>query len=92
MAFLDGIVIQDKRLYTILIMSRNLPRKNSKTPIWKRPKYVLRRIWAELYSRYQENFNPDWRESLPPKKCEFCGKTGHLEAYCPNAKGLGFLD
>lgn len=55
-------------------------------------KYTLSRILSELWSRYQENFNPDWREPLPPKKCEFCGKTGHLEAYCPNAKGLGFLD
>ena len=89
---LYGIAIQDKRLYTILIMSKKLHRKDSQPPTWKRPKYILHRIWAEIYSRYQENFNPDWREPLPSQRCEFCGKTGHLEAYCPNAKGLGLLD
>jgi hypothetical protein len=87
-----GIAIQEKRLYTMLIMSTNLPRKKATLPIWKRPKYALRRIWTELYSRYQENFNPEWHKLLPPPKCELCGKLGHLEAYCPNAKGLGFLD
>jgi len=49
-------------------------------------------IWAELYTRYQENFSPDWREPLPPMVCQLCGKPGHLEKGCPNAKGLGFLD
>ena len=56
------------------------------------PRRWLYRIWAEIYSRYQENFNPAWREPLPPKVCQLCGKPGHKEAYCPNAKELGFLD
>jgi hypothetical protein len=53
---------------------------------------VLYHIWTELYSRYQEIFNPAWREPLSPKVCELCGKPGHKEAYCLNAKGLGLLE
>ena len=68
------------------------PRKNSKSSALERPRYVLLRILAELYSHYQENFSPDWRDPLPSEKCEFFGKTICLEAYSPNAKGLGFLD
>jgi hypothetical protein len=56
------------------------------------PRRVLYRFWAVLYSRYQEIFNPAWREPLPPKVCQLCGKPGHHEEYCPNAEELGFLD
>lgn len=55
-------------------------------------RYYFYRFWAHLYSLYQMNFNPDWQKPLPPIPCNYCGKTDHRERYCPNAKGLGFLD
>jgi len=55
-------------------------------------KYMFYRVRAHLYSLYQMNFNPDWKNPLPPIPCNYCGKTDHRERYCPNAKGLGFLD
>jgi len=67
------------------------PRKRKKLSRFS-SRRVLYHIWAELYSRYHETFNPAWREPLPPKVCELCGKPGHKETYCPNAKGLGLLE
>jgi hypothetical protein len=29
---------------------------------------------------------------LPPMPCQICGKPGHKERYCPNAKALGYFD
>lgn len=29
---------------------------------------------------------------LPPVPCQLCGRPGHKEAFCPNAKVLGFFD
>ncbi|MBT7464123.1 MAG: hypothetical protein HN686_09080 [Bacteroidetes bacterium] len=55
-------------------------------------KVISCRVWAHMYSLFQMNFNPDWRKPLPPIPCQFCGKPGHLERYCPNAKGMGILD
>ncbi|MBI5964069.1 MAG: hypothetical protein HY863_11380 [Chloroflexi bacterium] len=37
-----------------------------------------------------ENFNPKWREPLPPIPCQVCGKPGHTSKTCPNAKEMGF--
>ncbi len=57
----------------------------------KTPRYVLYGIWAELYTRWQENFNPKWHEPLPSIPCQFCGQTNHKEAYCPNLVKMGFI-
>jgi hypothetical protein len=57
-----------------------------------RIKGMAYRIWAHSYSLYQMKFNPDWNKQIPSIPCQLCGKPGHLERYCPNAKGLGFLD
>jgi len=55
-------------------------------------RYFFYRLWAHLYSLYQMNFSSDWKKPLPPIPCNYCGKTDRQERYCPNAKGLGFLD
>jgi hypothetical protein len=40
----------------------------------------------DTIERYQHRNDPP----LPPVPCQICGKPGHREKYCPNAKGLGF--
>jgi hypothetical protein len=65
--------------------------KTFKPKLWQNPGYVLSSWWEELYTRWQENFNPKWREPLPRIPCQFCGRTGHTESFCPQAKELGFL-
>jgi hypothetical protein len=74
------------------VMGSNKSRKQIWRSLLNIPWRVLYHIRAEVYSRYQENFNPAWREPLPPRECQLCGKPGHQEAYCPNAKEMGFLD
>jgi len=66
-------------------------RQRHRPTFWENPRYVLYGIWAELYTRWQENFNPKWREPLPPIPCQFCGQTNHKEAYCPNLVKMGFI-
>lgn len=66
-------------------------RRSGQPTFLKNPRYVLYGIWAELYTRWQENFNPKWREPLPPTPCQFCGQTNHKEAYCPNLIKIGFI-
>jgi hypothetical protein len=56
------------------------------------PGYWLGRISGEIYSRWQENFNSQWRQVLPPIPCQFCGQTDHKEAYCPNLRKMGFIE
>jgi hypothetical protein len=62
-----------------------------KPHFWENPGYVLYHWWAEIYTSWQERFNPKWREPLPPIPCQFCGQTDHKEAYCPNLVKMGFL-
>jgi hypothetical protein len=87
-----GIVWMRKWLYTLSVMGSKKGFKRLWLSLLNFPRRVVSYIWAEVYSRYQENFNPDWHEPLPPKVCELCRKPGHNEAYCPNAKEMGFLD
>ena len=87
-----GIVWMEKWLYTVSVMGANKGHRRFWLSLLNFPRRVLYRIWAELYSRYQENFNPTWRVQLPPRECQLCGKPGHNEKYCPNAKEMGFLD
>ena len=69
----------------------NLQKKDQFKPsFWRNPAYWLYRQWANLYSTYMENFNPKWREPLPPIPCQICGKPGHNTKYCPNARKMGF--
>jgi hypothetical protein len=87
-----GIVWMEKWLYTVSVMGTNKGLKRFWLSLVNFPRRVVYSIWAEVYSRYEENFNPAWREPLPSRVCELCGKPGHQEAYCPNAKEMGFLD
>jgi len=61
-----------------------------KISFWRNPGYWLYHQWAEVYSFFMENFNPKWREPLPPIPCQFCGETNHKTNACPNAKKMGF--
>jgi hypothetical protein len=45
-----------------------------------------------MFSRWQENFNPELRKPLPPIPCQFCGQTDHKEAYCPNLRKMGYIE
>jgi hypothetical protein len=48
-----------------------------KISFWCNPGYWLHHQWAEMYSFFMENFNPKWREPLPPIPCQICGGTDH---------------
>jgi hypothetical protein len=58
---------------------------------WQNPGYILSSWWAELLTRWQENFNPKWRQPLPRVPCQFCGQTNHQEEYCSNLLKMGFV-
>jgi len=61
-----------------------------KISFWRNPRYWLYHQWAGIYTFFMENFNPKWREPLPPIPCQFCGETDHQAKYCPKAKEMGF--
>jgi hypothetical protein len=51
-----------------------------------------RYIYLPLATKYYEMKDPEeWNRPLPPDYCLICGKSGHIERYCPKAKELGFL-
>jgi hypothetical protein len=52
--------------------------------------YPLYRLYAEVYSRYQEATNPRWQQEIGEVPCQYCGEN-HKEAYCPKARSLGLL-
>jgi hypothetical protein len=39
-----------------------------------------------FWQDYQKRNDP----ALPPVPYQICGKTGHREKYCPNAREMGF--
>jgi hypothetical protein len=80
-----------KKKESITTMKENSGEKPYRPKLWQNPGYVLYSWWAELYTRWQENFNPKWREPLPRIPCQLCGRTGHTESFCPKARELGFL-
>jgi hypothetical protein len=61
-----------------------------KLSFWGNPRYWLYRQWAKLFSFFMENFNPKWREPLPPVPCQICGQIAHKTNTCPKAKEMGF--
>jgi hypothetical protein len=57
--------------------------------IWKNPRVWLYHQWAVIHTFFMENFNPKWREPLPPIECQICGATDHKTKFCPKAKEMG---
>ena len=54
-------------------------------PILLSYKYIYAPV-ADVIERYKHRNDPP----LPPVPCQICGKIGHKEWYCPNARTLGF--
>jgi len=53
--------------------------------------WVYRWVYAPLMSMI-EDYKHRNDPPLPPMPCQICGKPGHKERYCPNAKALGYFD
>jgi hypothetical protein len=49
------------------------------------------RIYTEIATTL-DDFKRRNDPPLPPVPCQICGKPGHIEKYCPNAKALGYFD
>jgi hypothetical protein len=58
----------------------------------------MNKIWMWFYRIYTEiattldDFKHRNDPPLPPVPCQICGKPGHIEKFCPNAKALGYFD
>jgi hypothetical protein len=52
-------------------------------------RYRLYQIYAELASRYYAHKERN-KPTPPPMICQICGKSGHVERFCPNALRMGF--
>lgn len=83
------VVVNRYSFYTVHVVSKPEPVKY-RNAAWKNPKAWIYHIWAEIDSFLHEQFDPRWRELLPPLPCQFCGRTDHKTKFCPNAKDLGF--
>lgn len=53
--------------------------------------WLYRWIYAPLVS-FVEEYKHRNDPPLPAVPCQICGKPGHKEGYCPNAKALGYFD
>jgi hypothetical protein len=42
----------------------------------------------DLIKAHKERDNPN----PPPIVCQICGKSGHVERFCPNARKMGFIN
>jgi hypothetical protein len=53
--------------------------------------WLYRWVYAPLMSMIEDHKHRN-DPPLPPMPCQICGKPGHKERYCPNAKALDYFD